>query len=159
MRWRAFLNDGRYPIDNNPAENAIRAIAIGRKNWLFCGSESAGQRAAAIMSLLATAKANGLDPYAWLVNVLTRLPTTLDKHLDSLLPPNWHCPVGQAAIAVQGVVTGRLHLSHLGRAVVNRLTGCPRNGGGFMLSRHNAAHGTAARGARQSTNQAAEPIL
>jgi hypothetical protein len=82
------------PIDNNPAENAIRPIAIGRKNWLFAGSESAGQRAAAIMSLLATAKANGLDPYAWLVDVLTRLPNTLDKHLDSLLPTSWHCPVG-----------------------------------------------------------------
>lgn len=95
-RWNALarvLDDGRYPIDNNPAENAIRPIAIGRKNWLFCGSESAGQRAAAIMSLLATAKANGIDPYAWLVDVLARLPTTLDKHLDSLLPTSWHCPV------------------------------------------------------------------
>ena len=95
-RWNALArvaDDGRYPIDNNPAENAIRPIAIGRKNWLFAGSESAGQRAAAIMSLLATAKANGLDPYAWLVDVLTRLPTTLDKHLDSLLPTSWYCPI------------------------------------------------------------------
>jgi transposase len=95
-RWNALarvLDDGRYPIDNNPAENAIRPIALGRKNWLFCGSESAGQRAAAIMSLLATAKANGLDPYAWLTDVLTRLPTTLDKHLDSLLPTSWYCPI------------------------------------------------------------------
>jgi transposase len=95
-RWTALariLDDGRYPIDNNPAENAIRPIAIGRKNWLFCGSESAGQRAAAIMSLLATAKTNGLDPYAWLTDVLTRLPTTLDKHLDSLLPTSWYCPI------------------------------------------------------------------
>ncbi len=95
-RWNALArvaDDGRYPIDNNPAENAIRPIAIGRKNWLFAGSESAGQRAAAIMSLLATAKANGLDPYAWLSDVLTRLPTTLDKHLDSLLPTSWYCPI------------------------------------------------------------------
>ena len=95
-RWNALarvLDDGRYPIDNNPAENAIRPIAIGRKNWLFCGSESAGQRAAAIMSLLATAKANGFDPYAWLTDILTRLPTTLDKHLDSLLPTSWYCPI------------------------------------------------------------------
>ncbi len=95
-RWSALarvLDDGCYPIDNNPAENAIRPIAIGRKNWLFAGSESAGQRAAAIMSLIATAKANGLDPYAWLVDVLTRLPTTLDKHLDSLLPTSWYCPI------------------------------------------------------------------
>jgi transposase len=95
-RWNALArvaDDGRYPIDNNPAENAIRPIAIGRKNWLFAGSESAGQRAAAIMSLLATAKANGLDPYVWLVDVLTRLPSTLDKHLDSLLPTSWYCPI------------------------------------------------------------------
>jgi transposase len=95
-RWKALarvVDDGRYPIDNNAAENAIRPIAIGRKNWLFAGSESAGQRAAAIMSLLATAKACGLDPYAWLVDILTRLPTTLDKHLDSLLPTSWYCPI------------------------------------------------------------------
>lgn len=88
-RWPALvrvLDDGRYPIDNNPIENAIRPIALGRKNWLFAGSETAGRRAAAIMSLLATAKANGLDPHAWLTDVLTRLPTTLDRDIDSLLP-------------------------------------------------------------------------
>ncbi len=55
--------------------------------------ESAGQRAAAIMSLLTKAKANGLDPYAWLVDVLTGLPITLDQHLDSLLPTSWYCAV------------------------------------------------------------------
>ena len=91
-RWAAlirYLDDGRYPIDNNPIENAIRPIAIGRKNWLFAGSESAGKRAAAIMSLLATAKANDHDPHAWLTDVLTRLPTTLDRDLDSLLPHRW----------------------------------------------------------------------
>lgn len=95
-RWAALArvaDDGRYPLDNNPAENAIRPIAIGRKNWLFAGSETAGRRAAAIMSLLATAKANGLEPHAWLSDVLTRLPTTKDIHLDSLLPTSWYCPV------------------------------------------------------------------
>jgi len=88
-RWPALarvLDDGAYPIDNNPIENAIRPIAIGRKNWLFAGSESAGRRAAAIMSLLATAKANGLEPHAWLTDVLTRLPTTKDRDIDTLLP-------------------------------------------------------------------------
>ena len=88
-RWSALvrvLDDGRHPIDNNPIENAIRPIAIGRKNWLFAGSESAGQRAAAIMSLLATAKANGIEPHAWLTDTLTRLPTTKDRHIASLLP-------------------------------------------------------------------------
>lgn len=91
-RWSAltrYLDDGRYPIDNNRIENAIRPVAIGRKNWLFVGSESAGRRAAAIMSLLATAKANGHEPHAWLLDVLTRLPTTLSRNLGQLLPHQW----------------------------------------------------------------------
>ena len=88
-RWAALArvaDDGRYPIDNNRAENAIRPIAIGRKNWLFTGSEAAGKRAAAIMSLIATAKANGIEPHAWLTDVLSRLPTTKDRDIDRLLP-------------------------------------------------------------------------
>lgn len=88
-RWPALvrvLDDGRHPIDNNPAERVIRPIAIGRKNWLFAGSETAGQRAAAIMSLFATAKTNGIEPHTWLTDVLTRLPTTKDRDIDSLLP-------------------------------------------------------------------------
>jgi transposase len=91
-RWPAltrYLDDGRYPIDNNPIENAIRPIALGRKNWLFAGSETAGIRAAAIMSLLATAKANGHDPHAWMSDVLTRLPMTLDRDIQTLLPYGW----------------------------------------------------------------------
>lgn len=95
-RWSAlarYLDDGRYPIDNNPIENAIRPIALGRKNWLFAGSETAGQRAATIMSLLATAKANGNDPHAWLTDVLTRLPTTKDRDIETLLPHRWQ-PAG-----------------------------------------------------------------
>lgn len=88
-RWPALVrcfDDGAFPIDNNPIENAIRPIAVGRKNWLFAGSETAGIRAAAIMSLLATAKANGIEPHAWLTDTLTRLPTTLDRDIDTLLP-------------------------------------------------------------------------
>jgi len=91
-RWPALtriFEDGHYPIDNNPIENAIRPIALGRKNWLFAGSHTAGVRAAAIMSLLATAKANGHDPHAWLSDVLTRLPTTLDRDIEALLPQHW----------------------------------------------------------------------
>jgi len=86
---RRYLDDGRYPIDNNPVENAIRPIALGRKNWLFAGSARAGERAAAIMSLIATAKANGHDPHAWMTDVLTRLPTTLDRDIGELLPHTW----------------------------------------------------------------------
>jgi transposase len=84
--FRTFLTDGRFPIDNNPVENAIRPIALGRKNWLFAGSPRAGQRAAAIMSLVATAKAQGLDPHAYLTEVLRHLPSTKDKDIDTLLP-------------------------------------------------------------------------
>lgn len=88
-RWESLLryvDDGRYPIDTSAIENVIRQIAQGRKNWLFAGSEQAGRRAAAIMSLVATARANGLDPHAWLTDTLTRLPTTLARDIDSLLP-------------------------------------------------------------------------
>ena len=84
-----YLEDGCYPIDNNPIENAVRPIALGRKNWLFAGSELAGQRAAAIMSLVATAKANGVDPFAYFKDVLARLPTHKDKNIDELLPQNF----------------------------------------------------------------------
>jgi transposase len=88
-RWAAlsrYATDGLLPIDNNPVENVIRPIALGRKNWLFTGSEQAGQRAAAIQSLLGTAKLNGLDPAAWLRDTLGKLPTCLNRNLDSLLP-------------------------------------------------------------------------
>ena len=66
----AMFREADTPIDNNPVENAIRPITLGRRNWLFTGSERAGCRAAAIQSLLATAKLNGLEPYAWLQDVL-----------------------------------------------------------------------------------------
>ncbi len=88
-RWTAlsrYVTSGVLPIDNNPVENAIRPIALGKKNWLFVGSERAGQRAAAIQSLLATAKLNGLDPASWLKDTLERLPTCLNSQIDSLLP-------------------------------------------------------------------------
>jgi len=88
-RWAAlsrYATDGRLPIDNNPVENVIRPIALGRKNWLFTGSERAGQRAAAIQTLLATAKLNGLDPAAWLRDTLEKLPSCLNSQIDSLLP-------------------------------------------------------------------------
>jgi hypothetical protein len=88
-RWAAlsrYASDGCLPIDNNAAENTIRPIAIGRKNWLFTGSERAGQRAAAIQTLLGTAKLNGLDPAAWLRDTLEKLPICLNSQIDSLLP-------------------------------------------------------------------------
>ncbi|WP_445495974.1 IS66 family transposase [Photorhabdus sp. SF281] len=88
-RWPAlvcYLDDGRVPIDNNRAENAVRGVALGRKNWLFAGSLAAGQRAAMIMSLLETAKANGHEPWVWLRDVLSRLPVWPNSRLNELLP-------------------------------------------------------------------------
>ena len=88
-RWPAlqrYASSGNLPIDNNPVENAIRPIAIGKKNWLFAGSERAGRRAAAIQSLFATAKLNGLDPASWLADTLEALPTCPNSRIDSLLP-------------------------------------------------------------------------
>lgn len=91
-RWGAltqFLDDGQLPIDNNWIENQIRPIAIGRNNWLFAGSLRAGQRAAAVMSLIQSAKLNGHDPYAYLKDVLTRLPTHKNSRIEELLPHRW----------------------------------------------------------------------
>lgn len=88
-RWPAILryaDSGHLPIDNNPIENAIRPIAIRKKNWLFAGSEHAEKRAAAIQTLLATAKANGIEPFAWLKDTLEKLPTWPNSRIDELLP-------------------------------------------------------------------------
>ncbi len=91
-RWTAltrYLGDGRLPIDNNWIENQIRPIALGRKNWLFAGSQRAGRRAAAVMSLIQSAKMNGHDPCAYLKDVLTRLPTHPNNRIEELLPHCW----------------------------------------------------------------------
>jgi transposase len=91
-RWTAltrYLGDGNLPADNNWIENRIRPIALGRANWLFAGSLRAGQRAAAIMSLIGSAKMNGLDPYAYLKDVLERLPTHPARRIEELLPHRW----------------------------------------------------------------------
>jgi len=87
-RWPAlirYLDDSDRPINNNRIENAIRPNTLGRKNWLFIGTTRGGVRAAAITSLLATAKANGLSPHAWMSDVLALLPTTLNRDIDTLL--------------------------------------------------------------------------
>ena len=91
-RWTAlmrFIDDGDLPIDNNWVENQIRPIAIGRNNWLFAGSLRAGKRAAAIMSLVHSARLNGHDPYAYLRDVLERLPTQPASRIAELLPHRW----------------------------------------------------------------------
>ncbi len=91
-RWAAltrFADDGDLPPDNNHLENRMRPIALGRSNWLFAGSLRAGQRAAAVMTLIQSAKLNGHDPYAYLVDVLTRLPTQPMRRIEELLPHRW----------------------------------------------------------------------
>jgi transposase len=88
-----FLLDGDVPIDNNFVENRIRPWALGRRNWLFIGSQMAGERAAVVMSLLQSAKLNGHEPWAYLKDVLTRLPTQLNSRIEELLPHRWQ-PAG-----------------------------------------------------------------
>jgi len=97
--WRAltcYLDDGNVPIDNNAAENAVRPLCVGRKNWLFVGSQQAGERAAVVMSLIESAKLNGHDPWAYLKDVFERLPTLKQHDLAQLLPHNWR-PASDAA--------------------------------------------------------------
>jgi transposase len=91
-RWAAFtlfLEDGRVCLSNNAAERGLRGIALGRKSWLFCGSDRGGQRAAAMYSLIVTCKMNRVDPQAWLTDVLDRIATHPAHRLDELLPWNW----------------------------------------------------------------------
>jgi transposase len=100
-RWKAFtlfLEDGRVCLSNNAAERALRGIALGRKSWLFCGSDRGGHRAAAMYSLIITAQMNDVDPQAWLADVLTRIASHPAHRLDELLPWNWK---PQTAAAVQ----------------------------------------------------------
>ena len=88
-RWAAlsrYAETGDFPIHNNPVENSIRPIALGKKNWLFAGSERAGKRAAVIQTLLGTAKLNNLDPAAWLKDTLEKLPVWPNSRIDELLP-------------------------------------------------------------------------
>jgi hypothetical protein len=91
-RWDAFtrfLTDGRICLTNNAAERALRGIALGRKSWLFAGSDRGGDRAAAMYSLIITAKLNGVDPRAWLADVLARIADHPASRLHELLPWNW----------------------------------------------------------------------
>ena len=91
-RWKAlvrYVEDGRINIDNNPVENAIRGIALGRKNYLFCGSNGGGHRAALMYSLIESAKMNGINPGAYLLDLLTKLPTAKRGDLDALMPWNF----------------------------------------------------------------------
>ena len=101
-RWPAFtrfLDDGRVCLSNNAAERALRGIALGRKSWLFAGSDRGGQRAAALYSLIVTAKMNDIDPQAWLADVLARIAEHPARDIDALLPWNWQPPAASRSQA------------------------------------------------------------
>ena len=98
-RWPAFtrfLDDGRICMSNNAAERAIRGIALGKKSWLFVGSDRSGQRAAAMYSIIVTCKLNDVDPHAWLADVLARIANHPAHRIDELLPWNWRPPQAHA---------------------------------------------------------------
>jgi transposase len=84
-----FLEHGEVEIDNNLVENAIRPTAIGKKNWLFFGSAEAGHRSAVMYTLVANCRLHGVEPYAYLKDVLTRLPRTTNKEVAQLTPQRW----------------------------------------------------------------------
>ncbi|MHC2419911.1 transposase [Sinorhizobium meliloti] len=91
-RWESFtrfLDDGRICLSNNCAERSLRGVALGRKAWLFAGSDRGGQRAAAMYSLIVTAKLNRIDPQAWLADVLARIADQPASRIDELLPWHW----------------------------------------------------------------------
>ena len=101
-RWVAltrFLDDGRLCMSNNAAERTLRCVAVGRHNWTFAGSDEGGHRAAAMYTLIETAKLNDVDPQAWLADVLARLPDYPVRRISDLLPWNWRPPprVAEAA--------------------------------------------------------------
>src|SRR5690606_10650426 len=101
-RWPAFtrfLDDGRICMTNNAAERAVRGIAVGRRNWTFCGSDTGGQRAAVFYTLIETAKLNDVDPKAWLADVLAHIADHQMNRIAELLPWNWKTERNRAAQA------------------------------------------------------------
>ena len=99
-RWPAFtrfLDDGRICLSNNAAERAVRGIAVGRKNWTFCGSDSGGRRAAAIYTLIETCKLNGIDARAWLADILARIADHPARQIADLMPWNWKAASSETA--------------------------------------------------------------
>jgi transposase len=96
-RFARFIEDGRVCLTNNAAERALRGFALGRKSWLFAGSERGADRAAAMATLIMTAKLNDVDPQAWLADVLARIADHAIHRLDQLLPWNWKAQAARLA--------------------------------------------------------------
>ena len=99
MGFTRLQTDGRVCLSNNSAERSLRGVALGRKSWLFAGSERGGQRAAFMYSLIGTAKLNGIDPQAWLADVTARISDLPVSRLPVLLPWNWKSAATQVKAA------------------------------------------------------------
>jgi transposase len=96
-RFARFIDDGRICLSNNAAERALRGFALGRKSWLFAGSNRGADRAAVMATLIMTAKLNDIDPQAWLADVLARIASLPQGRLRELLPWNWSAHVRSVA--------------------------------------------------------------
>jgi len=88
-KLQTFLHHGQVEVDNNLIENAIRPTAVGKKNWLFIGGEDTGERSAILYTLIESARRHGHEPFAYLKDVLDRLPGMTNQQIDDLLPENW----------------------------------------------------------------------
>jgi hypothetical protein len=101
-RWKklcVYTTDGNINIDNNPVERSLRAVALGRKNFMFCGSHDAARRAAMLYSLIGTCKLHHVNPNEWLLDVLRRLPSHPINRIDELLPHIWSRQRSQVELA------------------------------------------------------------
>jgi hypothetical protein len=106
-QWSAlnvYVTDGDLAIDNNASENALRRVALGRKNWLFCGSDNGGTTAAVLFSLIATCQRHKVEPFAYLRDVLTRIAATPVSQLDDLLPGRWQPAAGSGVATAPAAV-------------------------------------------------------
>ncbi|MBE7560178.1 transposase domain-containing protein [bacterium] len=90
---------GRLQIDNNVAERALRRVALGRKNWLFAGSDEGGRRAAILYTMIASCQQHGVEPFAYLRDVLARIPEHLQSRIEELLPNHWHAETPRAPVS------------------------------------------------------------
>jgi transposase len=111
-------------MSNNAAERELRAVAVGRRDWTFAGSDDGGRRAAAIYTLIATAKLNDIDPQAWLADVLARLPDHSDKRIQEILPWKWR-PQSVAHAHERNRLSVQSDLTRVVAGCV--LTDCPRS--------------------------------
>jgi transposase len=91
-KLKRYVDDGRFEIDNNLVENAIRPVALGRKNYLFAGSHNGAERAALLYSVVSTARLQNIEPFAYIKEILTRISDHPYKNITDLLPSNWQAP-------------------------------------------------------------------